>query len=66
MSADPFELKPCPLCGTAVEWEYTPWNDETGAGDDGTGWIECTKCHLLLGGYDRDEAEKRWNKRRSF
>lgn len=55
------ELKPCPLCGGAAEWEYTPWNEEDQSGDDGTGWIECHQCRLRLVGYDRDEAERRWN-----
>ena len=56
------ELKPCPLCGGHAEFEYTPWNDEHRTGDDGTGCIECQKCHLELAGYDRDEAENRWNR----
>lgn len=59
----PFELKPCPLCRGLAEFEYTPWDEENRTGDDGTGWIECQKCHLTLAGCDRDEAERRWNTR---
>ena len=57
------ELKPCPFCGGAAEFEYTTWNEETEEGDDGTGWIECQSCHVQMGGFDRDDAEARWNKR---
>ncbi len=59
----PFELKPCPLCGGRAEWEYTPWDEETQTGDDGTGWIECAGCGLTLAWHDRDSAEDRWNNR---
>ena len=34
-------LLPCPVCGGIAEFEYTPWNEETETGDDGTGWVEC-------------------------
>lgn len=57
------DLKPCPLCGGQAEFEYTPWDEDTETGDDGTGWIECQTCHLTLAGYDRDEADRRWNTR---
>ena len=57
------KLLPCPFCGGAAEWEYTPWNEETETGDDGTGWVECAVCHVQMTGYDRDDAEQRWNKR---
>lgn len=56
------QLKPCPFCGASAEWEYTPWDDKTQTGDDGTGWIECTGCHIKMDGYCREEAEERWNK----
>lgn len=58
----PFALLPCPLCGSAVEFEYTPWNDEDQTGDDGTGTIACPKCRLELFD-DADSASTRWNTR---
>jgi len=57
------KLLPCPFCAGVAEWEYTPWNEETETGDDGTGWVECQSCHVQMTGYDRDDAEARWNKR---
>jgi hypothetical protein len=57
------QLKPCPFCGSPAEFEYKPWDEESHTGDDGTGWVECAGCHVQLPGYDRDEAEKRWNER---
>ena len=56
------KLLPCPFCAGVAEWEYTPWNEETETGDDGTGWVECQSCHVQMTGYDRDDAEARWNK----
>lgn len=58
-----FELKPCPLCGGSAEFEYTPWQEETETGDDGSGFVECKVCRITLFGYDRDDAEIRWNTR---
>ena len=57
------QLLPCPFCASKAEWEYTPWNDEAGEGDDGSGWVECTGCHVQMTGFDRDDAEARWNRR---
>ena len=57
------QLLPCPFCASKAEWEYTPWNDETGEGDDGSGWIECTGCHVQMTGFDRDDTEARWDRR---
>ena len=57
-------LRECPFCGGKVEWEYTPWDEETQTGDDGTGWIECTKCHVqVIFGLYRDSDEEKWNTR---
>lgn len=59
----PEELKPCPFCGGKAEFEYTPWDEETGTGDDGSGRVECQKCHVEMVGFDRTDAEDRWNRR---
>jgi hypothetical protein len=59
------DLMPCPFCGGAAEWEYTPWDEESRSGDDGTGWVECQSCHVQMSGYDREDGEKRWNARKS-
>jgi transcription initiation factor TFIIIB Brf1 subunit/transcription initiation factor TFIIB len=48
------ELKPCPLCGGKVEWEYIR--------DDGIGEIRCHQCQLVIED-SRDTAEKKWNTR---
>lgn len=58
-------LLPCPFCGSPAEFEYTPWHEEngTGYGDDGTGWVECTGCHVQMWCLHADEAEERWNQR---
>ena len=63
VDADVRALLPCPFCCGEAEFEYTPWNEETETGDDGTGWIECQVCHVQMNGFDRDDAEQRWNKR---
>lgn len=57
------KLLPCPFCGAQAEWEYTPWNEETESGDDGSGWVECTGCHVQMPCGCRDEADERWNMR---
>ncbi|NMD19131.1 MAG: hypothetical protein GYA76_02455 [Verrucomicrobia bacterium] len=57
------DLLPCPFCGGIAEWEYTPWQEDTQTGDDGSGWIECQGCHAQMIGYCFDEAYDRWNSR---
>lgn len=57
------DLLPCPFCGAPAEWEYTPWDEESRTGDDGSGWVECTGCHVQMTCGYRDEAVERWNKR---
>lgn len=59
----PFHLEPCPLCGGPVEWVYTPWNEDTQTGDDGTGYIICQHCYLEFYSDIRGEAESKWNNR---
>ena len=54
---------PCPFCGNPAEWEYTDWDEETGTGDDGTGWVECTGCGVRMFGVDKEDAEQNWNTR---
>ena len=58
----PEKFLPC-HCGAPVEWEYTPWDDEDGSGDDGSGWVECAGCHIRAMYGCRDEAVEMWNKR---
>lgn len=62
-AADSDELAPCPFCGGPVEWEYAQWDPETEHGDDGTGYIECRRCHVRMAD-DRAAATERWNDRR--
>lgn len=57
------DLLPCPFCGAGAEWEFTPWDEETQTGDDGTGWIECTVCHVQMWGDSRDAGAEQWNRR---
>jgi hypothetical protein len=57
------KLLPCPFCGAKAEWEYTPWDDEARTGDDGSGWVECTGCHVQMFCSHRDEADDLWNMR---
>lgn len=56
-------LKPCPLCGSAVEWEYRDYDDSSDTGDDGSGVIYCWKCNLSLFDGDYDSALAKWNRR---
>jgi hypothetical protein len=60
------KLKPCPLCGGKANWEYKDWDMESETGDDGTGWIRCHDCTLVLFGGFREEAEVQWNKRKNI
>ena len=60
---DAEKLLPCPFCGAAAEWGDTPWNDGEGYGDDGSGWVECTGCHVRVPYGCRDEAVEAWNSR---
>lgn len=57
------DLLPCPFCGGKAEWEYAPWDEDTKVGDDGSGWVECTQCHVQIPYGYRDEAVERWNRR---
>ena len=57
------DLLPCPFCGVDAEWEYTPWDEDSRTGDDGSGWIECTGCHVQIPYGYRDEAVEKWNRR---
>lgn len=56
------ELKPCPFCGGAVEFEYNDWDPDTETGDDGMGVIECKRCSVRME-EDHDFAVKTWNTR---
>ena len=57
-------IKRCPFCGSDAEFEYNDFNQETGEGDDGTGWIKCTNSRCGVGFYDeRDTCIKKWKNR---
>ena len=58
-------LKPCPFCGGKAEIEYTPWDEETSTGDDGTGHVICTKCRAMIFN-DVPTAVELWNRRVSY
>ena len=57
------KLLPCPFCGAPAEWVYTEWNSADGTGDDGSGWVECTGCHVRVMCGCRDESVEMWNRR---
>lgn len=57
------DLKRCPFCGGMAEWEYRPLDDDSFAGDDGTGHVMCEKCGVAMFGHDREMTELRWNSR---
>lgn len=57
------ELKHCPFCGSSVEWEYNPFDEITGAGDDGGGMLVCFTCNIGLHYGSLDEAVEHWNQR---
>ena len=57
------DLKRCPFCGGMAEWEYAPLDDDSFAGDDGTGCVSCARCGIAMFGSDRERAEMRWNSR---
>ena len=59
------DIKPCPFCGSKAEWIYRPWDDETEAGDDGTGWVKCTNdlCSAEIFHISRNDGVKAWNSR---
>lgn len=56
-------ILPCPFCGEQAEWEFTPWDDATETGDDGTGWIECHGCRVQMFSIDMDDGIEKWNRR---
>lgn len=56
-------LLPCPFCGGPAEFAYTPWDEESKTGDDGSGWVVCQRCQAQVSGYYRGDAERRWNTR---
>lgn len=57
------DLKPCSYCGGVTYWQYTPFNEADGSGDDGTGWVECSACGIEIDYGSRDEAINAWNRR---
>lgn len=57
------DIKPCPFCGSKAEWLYLPWDSETGTGDDGSGYVKCTKCGAEIFELSRDDGVKAWNNR---
>lgn len=65
MRFDDPDIKPCPFCGAKAEWIYTPWDDETETGDDGTGYVKCTNdlCGAEIFHLCREDGVKAWNSR---
>ena len=58
------ELLPCPFCGSSAEFEYDDWCPDTGAGDDGIGWMRCTNRYCGVGLHDdHNAASIKWNTR---
>jgi len=56
-------LKPCPFCGGAAEFVYTPWDEATQTGDDGTGSVVCQTCNAQVFGDSTGGALEWWNRR---
>ncbi len=59
------KLKPCRFCGSAAEFEFKDWDEETESGDDGMGWLKCQNndCGVGFFGYCLDEKlYKKWNR----